>query len=86
MAIILLKRRLQANQIPSFEAEKPRLIAEVEKNKVASVYSDTVNSLNETIVGNDSLDAVVQQVKGTKIESLNGVTLATQNPYLSDLT
>ncbi|MDB0199402.1 peptidylprolyl isomerase, partial [Acinetobacter baumannii] len=66
------------------EAEKPRLIAEVEKNKVASVYSDTVNSLNETIVGNDSLDAVVQQVKGTKIESLNGVTLATQNPYLSD--
>ncbi len=40
--------------------------------------------MNETIVGNDSLDAVVQQVKGTKIESLNGVTLATQNPYLSD--
>ena len=41
--------------------------------------------MNETIVGNDSLDAVVvQQVKGTKIESLNGVTLATQIPYLSD--
>lgn len=80
----IIEAETQANQIPSFEAEKPRLIAEVEKNKVASVYSDTVNSLNETIVGNDSLDAVVQQVKGTKIESLNGVTLATQNPYLSD--
>ena len=39
--------------------------------------------MNETIVGNDSLEAVVQ-VKGAKVESLNGVTLATQNPYLSD--
>jgi len=80
----IIEAETPANQIPSFEAEKARLTAEVEKNKVATVYSDTVNSLNETIVGNDSLDAVVQQVKGTKIESLNGVTLATQNPQLSD--
>ncbi len=80
----IIEAETPATQIPSFEAEKARLTAEVEKNKVATVYSDTVNSLNETIVGNDSLDAVVQQVKGTKIESLNGVTLATQNPQLSD--
>ncbi|MBE2171501.1 SurA N-terminal domain-containing protein [Acinetobacter oleivorans] len=80
----IIEAETQASQIPSFEAEKARLTAEVEKNKVATVYSDTVNSLNETIVGNDSLEAVVQEVKGTKVESLNGVTLATQNPYLSD--
>ncbi|MDO7218430.1 SurA N-terminal domain-containing protein [Acinetobacter nosocomialis] len=80
----IIEAETSATQIPSFEAEKARLTAEVEKNKVATVYSDTVNSLNETIVGNDSLDAVVQQVKGTKIESLNSVTLATQNPQLSD--
>ena len=80
----IIEAETQANQIPSFEAEKARLTAEVEKNKAATVYSDAVNSLNETIVGNDSLEAVVQEVKGAKVESLNGVTLATQNPYLSD--
>ncbi|MBJ9935992.1 SurA N-terminal domain-containing protein [Acinetobacter pittii] len=80
----IIEAETQANQIPSFEAEKARLTAEVEKNKVATVYSDTVNTLNETIVGNDSLETVVQEVKGAKVESLNGVTLATQNPYLSD--
>jgi peptidyl-prolyl cis-trans isomerase D len=37
------------------------------------------------VVGSDALDAVVQEVKTARIESANGVTLATQNPYLSDL-
>ncbi|MDU2409175.1 MAG: SurA N-terminal domain-containing protein, partial [Acinetobacter junii] len=47
-----------AIDIPSYEAEKPRLIAEVQKTKQANLFSDTVNSLNEMVVGNDSLDAV----------------------------
>jgi len=71
--------------IPSYEAEKPRLIAEVQKTKQANLFSDTVNSLNEMVVGNDSLDAVAQEVKGVRVESAKGVTLTTQNPYLSDL-
>lgn len=73
-------------KLPSFETEKPRLSAEVEKNKLANLFSDTVNSLNEMVVGNDSLDAVVQEVKGARIESAKAVTLATQNPYLSDIS
>lgn len=71
--------------IPSFESEKARLTAEVQKAKTANLFSDTVNSLNEMVVGNDSLEAVAQEVKGARVESLNGVTLTTQNPYLSDL-
>lgn len=71
--------------IPSFETEKARLTAEVQKVKTANLFSDTVNSLNEMVVGNDSLEAVAQEVKGARVESLNGVTLTTQNPYLSDL-
>lgn len=74
-----------AIDIPSYEAEKPRLIAEVQKTKQANLFSDTVNSLNEMVVGNDSLDAVAQEVKGVRVESAKGVTLTTQNPYLSDL-
>jgi peptidyl-prolyl cis-trans isomerase D len=31
------------------------------------------------VVGNDSLEAVAQEVKGARVESLNGVTLTTQN-------
>lgn len=71
--------------IPSFESEKARLTVEVQKAKTTNLFSDTVNSLNEMVVGNDSLEAVAQEVKGARVESLNGVTLTTQNPYLSDL-
>ncbi|OEY95434.1 peptidylprolyl isomerase [Acinetobacter proteolyticus] len=71
--------------IPSFEAEKARLTAEVEKSKAANLFSDTVNNLNEMVVGGDSLDVVAQEVKGSRVESANGVTLTTDNPYLSDL-
>ncbi|WEI18335.1 SurA N-terminal domain-containing protein [Acinetobacter proteolyticus] len=71
--------------IPSFEAEKARLTAEVEKSKAANLFSDTVNNLNEMVVGGDSLDVVAQEVKGARVESANGVTLTTDNPYLSDL-
>ena len=73
-------------KLPSFETEKARLTAEVEKTKLANLFNDTVNSLNEMVVGNDALDAVVEEVKGAKIVSAHAVTLTTQDPYLSDLS
>ncbi|ENX16034.1 hypothetical protein F895_01623 [Acinetobacter sp. CIP 64.2] len=73
-------------KLPSFEAEKARLTAEVEKSKAANLFSDTVNNLNEMVVGGDSLDVVAQEVKGARIESANAVTLTTNNPYLGDLS
>ncbi|ENW92527.1 SurA N-terminal domain-containing protein [Acinetobacter dispersus] len=73
-------------KLPSFESEKARLTAEVEKSKAANLFSDTVNNLNEMVVGSDSLDVVAQEVKGARIESANDVTLTTDNPYLSDLS
>ncbi|WP_019384157.1 SurA N-terminal domain-containing protein [Acinetobacter venetianus] len=81
----IIEANTQTVTIPSFEAEKVRLTAEVEKTKSANLFSDTVNNLNEMVVGGDSLDAVVQEVKAARVESAKGVTLTTQNPYLSDL-
>jgi len=81
----IIEANTQTVTLPSFEAEKARLTAEVEKTKSANLFSDTVNNLNEMVVGGDSLDAVVQEVKGARVESAKGVTLTTQNPYLSDL-
>ncbi|OTG65079.1 SurA N-terminal domain-containing protein [Acinetobacter silvestris] len=73
-----------ANSVPSFEAKKAELTAEVIKAKSANIFSDTVNSLNELVVSSDALDPVSQQVKDTKVQSVNGVTLATQNVVLAD--
>lgn len=74
----------EAKAVPSFEAEKPRLTAEVIKNKTANVFSDTVNGLNELVVDSDALDVVTQEVKAAKVISLKGVTLGTANPVLAD--
>lgn len=71
--------------IPSFESEKARLTAEVEKTKAANLFSDTVNNLNEMVVGSDSLEVVAQEVKAARVESAKAITLATQHPILSDL-
>ena len=70
--------------MPSFEAEKARLTAELKKTKQQNAFSDTVNSLNEMVVGSDALDVVSQEVKGTKVESVKGFSLASQHPVLSD--
>lgn len=69
--------------VPSFEAEKARLTAELQKSKAANAYSDTINRLNEMVVSSDALDSVAQEVKGSKVEALNGVTVGTQHPLLS---
>lgn len=73
-----------AVQVPSFEAEKARLTAEVINRKKADIYADTVNSLNDLVVGSDSLDVVAEEVKAAKVISANNVTLATRHAVLSD--
>ncbi len=73
-----------AVKVPSFEAEKARLNAEVIASKKANAFSDTVNSLNDQVVGSDSLDVVAQELKTVRVQSAKGVTLATKDPLLSD--
>ncbi|MDM1493363.1 SurA N-terminal domain-containing protein [Acinetobacter indicus] len=80
----LIQVETDAVQVPSFEAEKARLTAELKKTKQQNAFSDTVNSLNEMVVGSDALDVVSQEVKGTKVESVKGFSLASQHPVLSD--
>ena len=80
----LIETEVASVKIPSFEAEKPRLLAELQKNKSANAFSDTVNNLNEMVVGSDALDVVAQEVKGVTVQSVNGMTLSTQHPVLSD--
>ena len=73
-----------AVKLPSFENEKARLTAEVQKNKTANAFSDTVNSLNELVVDSDALDVVSQEVKGVQVQTVKGMTLSTQHPVLSN--
>ncbi|PWB14757.1 peptidylprolyl isomerase [Acinetobacter sp. AM] len=80
----IISAEAPAMKLPSFEAEKPRLIAEVQKAKTANAFSDTVNSLNEMVVGSDALDTVAQEVKGVQVQSIKGLTLGMQHPVLSE--
>ena len=80
----LIETEAASVKVASFETEKPRLMAELQKNKSANAFSDTVNGLNEMVVGSDGLDVVAQQVKGVSVQSMKGMTLATQHPVLSD--
>ncbi|HEX5381156.1 MAG TPA: SurA N-terminal domain-containing protein [Acinetobacter sp.] len=80
----IISAEAPAMKLPSFEAEKPRLIAEVQKAKAANAFSDTVNSLNEMVVGSDALDTVAQEVKGVQVQSIKGLTLGMQHLVLSE--
>ena len=80
----LIETQAAAVKLPSFETEKPRLMAEVQKSKSTNAFADTVNGLNEMVVGSDSLDVVAQEVKGVTVQSVKGMTLSTQHPVLSD--
>ena len=73
-----------AVEIPSFEAEKARLTAEVTAEKKANAFADTVNSLNDMVVSADALDVVTQEVKGAVLVQAKKVTLATRHEVLSD--
>ncbi|MEG0483471.1 MAG: peptidylprolyl isomerase, partial [Acinetobacter sp.] len=80
----LLEVQTVAGTVPSFEAKKAELTAEVLKNKSANYFSDTVNSLNEQVVSGDSLDVIPEAIKTVKVQSANGVTLGTTDPILAD--
>lgn len=80
----LIETAAPAVQVPSFEAEKERLRAEVLKTKNANVFSDTVNSLNDAVVSNDALDVVTQEIKGTQVQTVKGFMLSSSHPVLSD--
>ena len=80
----IISAEAPAMKLPSFESEKPRLVAEVQKAKTANAFSDTVNNLNEMVVGSDALDTVAQEVKGVQVQSIKGLTLGMQHPVLSE--
>ncbi|WP_179990813.1 SurA N-terminal domain-containing protein [Acinetobacter sp. YH1901141] len=73
-------------QVPAFETQKARLMAELQKAKTENAYTDTINSLNELVVSSDALDVVAEEVKTAKVESITGLTLASQHPVLSQPT
>ncbi len=80
----IISAEAPAVKLPAFEMEKPRLITEVQKAKSANAFSDTVNNLNEMVVGSDALDTVAQEVKGVQVQSVKGLTLSMQHPVLSE--
>ena len=80
----IISATAQAVNVPSFEAEKARLTAEVIKSKNANVYADAINSLNELVVGADALDVVPQEVKTAKVLTAKSVTLGTTDAVLAD--
>ncbi len=80
----IISAEVPAVKLPAFEMEKPRLITEVQKAKSANAFSDTVNNLNEMVVGSDALDTVAQEVKGVQVQSVKGLTLGMQHPVLSE--
>ncbi|MHA3054398.1 peptidylprolyl isomerase [Acinetobacter sp. ANC 4633] len=71
-------------KIASLDAMKSQLVADIEKSKKANAFSDAVNKLNDTVISNDALDVVTQQVKAAKVQSAKAVTVWTRDPYLSD--
>nr|WP_174505814.1 SurA N-terminal domain-containing protein [Acinetobacter sp. Marseille-Q1620] len=80
----IIEAKVLAADIPSFESKKAELTAEILKSRNANLYSDTVNNINEQVVGNDALDPVTQAVKGTQVQSVKGLTVLANVPVLSD--
>ena len=80
----LIETASTAIQVPSLETEKARLAEEILKTKNANVFSDTINRINDMVVSSDALDVISQEVKDAKIQSVNGLTLSSIHPVLSD--
>ena len=80
----LIETASTAIQVPSLETEKARLAEEILKTKKANVFSDTINRINDMVVSSDALDVISQEVKDAKIQSVNGLTLSSIHPVLSD--
>ncbi|MCH4242681.1 SurA N-terminal domain-containing protein [Acinetobacter gerneri] len=80
----IIETNVQQVNVPSLDAKKAELTAEILKNRNANLYSDTVNNINEQVVGNDALDPVTQTVKSTQIQSVKAMNVFSHVPVLSD--
>lgn len=80
----IIEVQTPAQKIASLDAVKPQLIADLQKNQKANALSNIVNKLNDSVIGNDALDVVTQQVKTAKVQSAKAVTVWTKDPYLAD--
>lgn len=80
----IISAKQETVNVPSFESEKARLTTEVVNRKNANVYTDTINRLNESVVDNDALDVITQEIKSAKIISAKDISIGTFDPVLSD--
>ena len=80
----IIEVQTPVQKIASLDAVKPQLIADLQKNQKANALSNMVNKLNDSVISNDALDVVTQQVKTAKIQSAKAVTVWTKDPYLAD--
>ncbi|MEB3754175.1 SurA N-terminal domain-containing protein [Acinetobacter sp. MD2(2019)] len=71
--------------VPSLDAVKAQLVADIEKTKKTNAFTDAVNNLNETVVGADDLAPITQAFKTAKVNSAQGITALTKDPVLGDL-
>ena len=72
-------------KIASFEAMKAQLTTDIQKQKAANFYTDSINNLNEAVISGDTLEAVTQQVKVAQIKHAPATTIWTKDPYLSNV-
>lgn len=80
----IIQMHTEPVKIESFDAMKAALTTQLEKSKAANLYTDTVNNLNDTVVSNNALDPITEQVKAATVQTANNVTLWTKDPYLSN--
>lgn len=81
----IIEANAPTTHVPSLEAVKGQLVAEIEKSKKTNAFTDAVNNLNETVISSDALDTITQTFKTAKITSAKGVNALTKDPVLSDL-
>lgn len=72
----------ELNNAPSFESVKATLTAQVQKHKTETAIVETINQLNEDVMGSDSLETIQQAVQGATVQTTHLVA-NTQHPILS---
>lgn len=72
----------ESSNAASFESKKASLMVEVQKNKQHQAVADYINKLNESVASSDSLEIVQQEVKGTKVESVQNITALSKDAIL----
>lgn len=72
-------------KVQAFDAVKPQLLADLQKQKAANAYTDGINTLNESVISNDALDVVTQQYKTAQIQHAQNINIWTKDPNLSNV-